>query len=193
MRTNTPSTPFIPWLRSLTDPYTVTNHVDIRVIPYSNLSPTTIYNLRRDVIDDIYRHNVATVAEQLVGAILEGATEEVLAEGEYMDSIFDAAAGYVAPEEPSLSTTIPAFILMNHLAHEVQKGTTCPITFEPLSNLAQVAMSPDCGHFFQEEALKAWGNVQQSAGAAIVCPVCRTALNQVVTMTNNSYIPPVVA
>jgi hypothetical protein len=106
--------------------------------------------------------------------------------------MFDAAAGYVAPAETTEEPpTISAFILMNHLAHEVQKGTECPITFEPLSTLAEVAMSRDCGHFFEQAALKAWGKVQQSAGTEIVCPVCRKGLSQVVTMTNNYYIQPV--
>jgi hypothetical protein len=107
-------------------------------------------------------------------------------------SMFDAAAGYVAPEEPALHP-IPDFVLENHLAREVQKSTECPITFEPLISLTEVAMSRDCGHLFEPEALKAWGKAQQNIGQVIVCPVCRKQLHEVITMINNYYIPPVVA
>jgi uncharacterized CHY-type Zn-finger protein len=54
-------------------------------------------------------------------------------------------------------------------------------------------MSRDCGHFFEQVALKAWGKVQINAGAPIVCPVCRKQLSEVVTMINNYYTPLIVA
>jgi len=192
MRRQTPLPSYITWLQSLPDPYTLMNRSEINAIPYIGLSPTNIHTLRRDIIMDYHRRNMAA------GTVIDAAVAAVAAQTPAVDdddysSMFDAAAGYVAPaemtEEPP---TIPTFILENHLAHEVQKGTECPITFEPLISLTEVAMSRDCGHFFEQAALKAWGNVQQSAGTEIVCPVCRKALNQVVTMTNKSYIPPIV-
>jgi hypothetical protein len=200
MRTTAPLPPYITWLQSLPDPYAQMNRAEIRAIPYNGLSAINIHTLRRDIIMDYHQRN--TVAGEVIDTAVAATVATVAAAPaalppavDYDDysSMFDAAAGYVAPaemtEEPP---TIPAFILENHLAHEVQKGTECPITFEPLISLAEVAMSPDCGHFFEQEALKAWGKVQQSAGTEIVCPVCRKALNQVVTMTNKSYIPPIV-
>ena len=177
------------WVHELPDPYSITNSAEIRAIPYPFLSPTTIYNMRVNVIYHL-SSEAAAAARDI----------------EDYSSTFDAAAGYVASaeelllqeepllhEEPPALPIIPDFILENHLAHEVQKGTECPITFEPLSSLAEVAMSRDCGHFFEQTALKAWGKVQQNEGAPIVCPVCRKQLSEVVTMTNNYYIKPVVA
>jgi len=194
MRTTAPLPSYITWLQSLPDPYTLMNRSEIIAIPYIGLSPTNIHTLRRNIIIDYHRRNMAagTVIDAAVAAVQPPAVD-------YDDysSMFDAAAGYVAPAETPLlqeePPTISAFILMNHLAHEVQKGTECPITFEPLISLAKVAMSPECGHFFDPEALKAWGRTQLSAGAPIICPVCRTQLRNVIEMTNNSYKPPVVS
>ena len=189
MRRLEPLPPYIAWLQSLPDPYAQMNRSEIRAIPYGHISPTSLHILRRNIIEDYCNRNTAA------GAVIDAAVAAVQPPAvDYDDysSMFDAAAGYVAPvevNEPSIAPTIPAFILMNHLAHEIQKGTTCPITFEPLSSLAEVAMSPECGHFFDQEALKAWGKVQQSACAPIVCPVCRKQLQNVVTMTNKSYTP----
>jgi hypothetical protein len=161
------------WVHELPDPYSITNSAEIRAIPYSSLSPTNIDNLRIDVIYHLSSEAAAAARDV-----------------EDYSSMFDAAAGYVPPADdvPALPS-IPDFILENHLNQEVQKGTECSITFERLSSLAEVAMSRDCGHFFEPEALKAWGKVQQNEGKPIVCPVCRKALSEVVTMTNNYYIP----
>jgi len=198
MRRTEPIPDYIQWLHSLADPYTVTNSAEIRAIPYAHVSPTNVHTLRRDIIEELYHRAVGGGAAHLTGH-----TETLRLLGAYdPDSIFDAAVGYVAPaetepmlqqepllqEEPVLHA-IPDFILENHLAHEVQKGTECPITFERLSSLAEVAMSRDCGHLFEPEALKAWGKVQQNEGKQIVCPVCRKALSEVITMANNYYIP----
>ena len=203
MRQQTPLPPYIAWLQSLPDPYAEMNRAEIRAIPYAHISPTSLHILRRNIIMDYYQRNTvarnvidAAVAATVVAvaAALPPATQPPAVDYDDYISMFDAAAGYVAPAETSEEPpTISAFILMNHLAHEVQKGTTCPITFEPLISLAKVAMSPECGHFFEPEALKAWGKVQQSAGAQIICPVCRTQLHSVIEMTNNSYKLPVVS
>jgi hypothetical protein len=193
MRQQTPLPPYITWLQSLPDPYTLMNRSEIIAIPYIGLSPTNIHTLRRNIIIDYHRRN--TVALTVIDAAVATVAEQPPAV-DYDDysSMFDAAAGYVAPAETTEEPpTISAFILMNHLAYEVQKGTTCPITFEPLISLAKVAMSPECGHFFEPDALKAWGKVQQSAGAQIICPVCRTQLHSVIEMTNNSYKLPVIS
>jgi len=192
MRRQTPLPPYITWLQSLPDPYAEMNRAEIRAISYAHISPTSLHILRRDIIMDYYQRN--TVARNVIDAAVAAvAAQPPLANDDDYSSMFDAAANYIVPAETEELPTIPTFILENHLAHEVQKGTECPITFEPLSSFAEVAMSRDCGHFFEQTALKAWGKVQQSAGTEIVCPVCRKALNQVVTMTNHYYIPPVVA
>jgi hypothetical protein len=183
------TSPYISWLQSLADPYAQMNRAEIRAIPYAHISPTSLHILRLNIIEDYHQRN--TVARNVIDAAV-AAVQPPAVDYEDYSSMFDAAAGWVAPaemNEPSIAPTIPAFILENHLAHEVQKGTECPITLEPLSSLAEVAMSPECGHFFDQEALKAWGNVQHSAGAEIVCPVCRKQLQNVVTMVNNYYIP----
>jgi hypothetical protein len=179
--------PYIAWLQSLPDPYAQMNRAEIRAIPYAHISPTSLHILRRNIIEDYCNRN--TVAGEVIDAAV-AAVEPPSVDYEDYSSMFDGAAGYVAPalEEPVLPA-IPDFILENHLAHEVQKGTECSITFESLSSLAEVAMSRDCGHFFEPEALKAWGKVQQNEGKLIVCPVCRKALSEVVTMANNYYIP----
>ena len=198
MRRQEPLPPYITWLQSLADPYAQMNRAEICTIPYAHISPTNIHTLRRTIIEDYYHRNTAafTVIDAAVAAPamqpppelphlneLDGFTEDY-------SSMFDGAAGYVPPADdvPALPS-IPDFILENHLNQEVQKGTECPITFEPLSSLAEVAMSRDCGHFFEQAALKAWGKVQQNEGKQIVCPVCRKALSEVVTMANNYYIP----
>ena len=204
MRRQEPLPPYITWLQSLPDPYAQMNRAEICIIPYAHISPTNIHTLRRNIIEDYHQRN--TVAREVIDAAVAAPAAQLppspelphLNEldgftGDY-SSMYDAAADYVAPaeqEEPTTAPTIPDFILENHLAHEVQKGTECPITFEPLSSLAEVAMSRDCGHFFEQAALKAWGKAQRETGAAIVCPVCRKALSEVVTMTNNYYIQPV--
>jgi len=196
MRTTAPLPPYITWLQSLADPYAVMNRSEIRAIPYVHISPTNVHTIRRNIIEDYCSGNTAAnglIDEAYAHMAPPPSAAPAVDYDDYI-SMFDAAAG--ADEEPLLQeepTTIPAFILENHLAHEVQKGTECPITFEPLIGLAEVAMSPECGHFFEPKALKAWGTTQQSAGAQIVCPVCRTQLRNVVTMTNNSYIPPATA
>jgi len=194
MRTTAPLPPYITWLQSLADPYAVMNRSEIRAIPYAHISPTSLHILRLNIIEDYHQRN--TVARNVIDAAVAAVQPPAVDYDDY-SSMFDAAAGYVAPAETPLlheePPTISAFILMNHLAHEVQKGTECPITFEPLISLAKVAMSPECGHFFDPEALKAWGRTQLSAGAPIICPVCRTQLRSVIEMTNNSYKPPVVS
>ena len=193
MRQQTPLPPYITWLQSLPDPYAEMNRAEIRAIPYAHISPTSLHILRRNIIMDYHQRN--TVARTVIDAAVAAtgmAAVQPVDDNDY-SSMFDAAANYIVPAETEELPTIPTFILMNHLAHEVQKGTECPITFEPLSSLAEVAMSRDCGHFFEQTALKAWGKVQQNEGKSIVCPVCRKALSEVVTMTNNYYIPPVVA
>ena len=210
MRRQMPLPPYITWLQSLPDPYAQMNRTEICTIPYSHISATNIHTLRRNIIMDYHLRN--TVARTVIDAAVAASASAASAAqtppspelphlneldgftGDY-SSMYDAAADYVAPaeqEEPTTAPTIPDFILENHLAHEVQKGTECPITFEPLSSLAEVAMSRDCGHFFEQAALKAWGKVQQNEGKSIACPVCRKALSEVVTMTNNYYIKPVV-
>jgi hypothetical protein len=131
----------------------------------------------------------AVAAVTAVTAVNAAAPQPPAVDYDDYSSMFDGAAGYVAPADEPLLHAIPDFILENHLAHEVQKGTECSITFEVLSSLAEIAMSRDCGHFFEPEALKAWGQVQQNEGKQIVCPVCRKALSEVITMTNNYYIP----
>jgi hypothetical protein len=178
--------PYISWLQSLPDPYAQMNRAEIRAIPYAHISPTSLHILRRNIIEEYCNRN--TVAGEVIDAAV-AAVEPPSVDYEDYSSMFDGAAGYVAPAEEPLLHAIPDFILENHLAHEVQKGTECSITFERLSSLAEVAMSRDCGHFFEPEALKAWGKVQQNEGKPIVCPVCRKALSEVVTMTNNYYIP----
>jgi hypothetical protein len=186
--------PYIAWLQSLPDPYAQMNRAEICSIPYIGLSPTNIHTLRRNIIMNYYSRNTAagTVIDAAVAAV--GTAQPPAVDYDDYSSIFDGAAGYVAPADdvPALPS-IPDFILENHLAHEVQKGTECPITFEPLSSLAEVAMSRDCGHFFEQAALKAWGKVQQNEGTSIACPVCRKALSEVVVMTNNYYIQPATA
>ena len=184
--------PYILWLQSLADPYSEMNRAEIRSIPYIGLSPTNIHTLRRNIIEEYYHRNMA--AREVIDAAVAAQPPAVDYDDYSIFSIFDAAAGYVPPADdvPALPS-IPDFILENHLNQEVQKGTECPITFEPLSSLAEVAMSRDCGHFFEQAALKAWGKVQQNEGAPIVCPVCRKQLSEVVTMKNNYYIKPVTA
>ena len=214
MRTTTPLPPYITWLQSLADPYAQMNRSEIRAIPYAHISPTSLHILRRNIIMDYHQRN--TVAGEIIDeavaaavpappAALPPATQPPAVDYDDYSYMFDAAAGYVAPaeeepmlqeepllqEEPTLDA-IPDFILENHLAHEVHKGTECPITFEALSSLAEVAMSRDCGHLFEPEALKSWGKVQQNEGKPIVCPVCRKQLSEVVTMANNYYIKPIV-
>ncbi len=199
MRRQMPLPPYITWLQSLADPYAQMNRAEICAIPYAHISPTNIHTMRRGIIMDYCERN--TVAGEVIDAAVSALTAPAPAPPavDYDDysSMFDAAAEAPAEQEepPTLPTipSIPDFILENHLAHEVQKGTECPITFEPLSSLAEVAMSRDCGHFFEQVALKAWGKVQINAGAPIVCPVCRKQLSEVVTMTNNYYTPLIVA
>ena len=202
MRRQEPLPSYISWLQSLADPYAQMNRTEICTIPYIGLSPTNIHTLRRTIIEDYHARNM--VAREVIDAAVAAPTPAPAPQlpavdyDDYISSMFDAAAGYVAPAEESLIQeepisalpSIPDFILENHLAHEVQKGTECPITFEPLSSLAEVAMSRDCGHLFEPEALKSWGKVQQNEGAPIVCPVCRKQLSEVVTMMNNYYIKP---
>ena len=196
MRRQEPLPPYITWLQSLPDPYAQMNRAEICTIPYAHISPTNIHTLRRNIIEDYHQRN--TVAREVIdAAVAAPATQPPAVDYDDWSSMFDAAAGAPAEEpllqeEPIALPSIPDFILENHLAHEVQKGTECPITFEPLSSLAEVAMSRDCGHFFEQAALKAWGKVQQNDGAPIVCPVCRKQLSEVVTMTNNYYTPPIV-
>ena len=189
--------PYITWLQSLPDPYAQMNRTEICAIPYAHISSTSLHILRRNIIMDYCNRNTVagTVIDEAVAAVNAAAPQPPAVDYDDYSYIFDAAAGYVAPadepllqEEPLLHT-IPDFILENHLAHEVQKGTECSITFEVLSSLAEIAMSRDCGHFFEPEALKAWGKVQQNEGKQIVCPVCRKALSEVITMANNYYIP----
>ena len=196
MRRQMPLPLYIMWLQSLADPYAEMNRSEICTIPYAHISPTNIHTLRRNIIEDYCHRNM--VAREVIDAAVAPATQpppelphlnELDGFTEDYSSMFDAAAGYVAPAEEPTLPSIPDFILENHLAHEVQKGTECPITFESLSSLTKVAMSRDCGHFFEQEALKAWGNVQQNMGAPIVCPVCRKELSEVVVMANNYYIP----
>lgn len=196
MRTTEPLPPYIAWLQSLHDPYTLMNRAEICDIPYVGLSPTNIHTLRRTIIEDYHQRN--TVAREVIDAAVAApaapAAQPPAVDYDDYSSMFDGAAGYVPPaDDGSALPSIPDFILENHLAHEVQKGTECPITFEPLSSLAEVAMSRDCGHFFEQVALKAWGTAQQNTGQVIVCPVCRKQLSEVVTMTNNYYVKPVTA
>jgi hypothetical protein len=194
MRRLQPLPPYIAWLQSLADPYAQMNRAEIRAIPYAHISPTSLHILRRNIINDYHQRN--TVAGEVIDAAVAATVAAAAAQppavdyDDYISSMFDAAAGYVAPAEEPVLPASPDFILENHLAHEVQKGTECPITFEALSSLAEVAMSRDCGHFFEPEALKAWGKVQQNEGKPIVCPVCRKQFSEVVTMTNNYYIQP---
>jgi len=206
MRRLQPLPSYIAWLQSLPDPYAQMNRSEIRAIPYAYMSPTSLHILRRNIINDYHQRNTVagTVIDEAVAAVNAAAPQPPAVDyDDYISYMFDAAAGYVAPaetepmlqEEPLLQEepvldAIPDFVLENHLAHEVQKGTECPITFEALSSLAEVAMSRDCGHFFEPEALKAWGKVQQNEGKPIVCPVCRKALSEVITMANNYYIQP---
>jgi hypothetical protein len=163
------------------------NRTEIRAIPYAHISPTSLRILRRNIIMDYCNRNTVagTVIDEAVAAVEPPAVDY----DDYISYMYDGAAGYVAPADELLLHAIPDFILENHLAHEVQKGTECSITFEVLSSLAEIAMSRDCGHFFEPEALKAWGQVQQNEGKQIVCPVCRKALSEVITMANNYYIP----
>lgn len=180
----------ISWLRSLADPYSLANHAEIRAIPYMHISPTNIHNLRRNIIENLYHRTVAANY---------GALSPIPVEFEE-DSIFDGAAGYTTDdadareeEEPQAEEpSYPSFVYENHLAYEIQKGTECPITFEPLSKMESVAVSPSCGHLFEQEALKAWGKAQLDAGKPIVCPVCRKAVSGILIINNKSYIPPVV-
>ena len=194
MRRQMPLPPYIAWLQSLADPYAQMNRSEIRAIPYAHISPTSLHILRRNIINDYHQRN--TVAGEVIDAAVAATVAAAAPQppavdyDDYISSMFDAAAGYVAPAEEPVLPAIPDFILENHLAHEVHKGTECPITFEALSSLAEVAMSRDCGHFFEPEALKAWGKVQQNEGKPIVCPVCRKQFSEVVTMTNNYYIQP---
>jgi hypothetical protein len=186
--------PYITWLQSLPDPYAQMNRTEICAIPYAHISPTSLHILRRNIIMDYCNRNTVAgeVIDDAVAATVAAAVptpQPPAVDYDDYSSMFDGAAGYVAPADEPLLHAIPNFILENHLAHEVQKGTECSITFEVLSSLAEIAMSRDCGHFFEPAALKAWGQVQQNEGKQIVCPVCRKALSEVITMTNNYYTP----
>ena len=193
---------YIPWLRSLADPYSLANHAEIRAIRYTYISPTNIHNLRRNIIENLYRRTVDIVDV----AANYGALSPIPVEFEE-DSIFDGAAGYTTEEfeareetvpepetEPETETepSYPIFVYENHLLCEIQKGTECPITFEPLSTMESVAVSPSCGHLFEQKALNTWCAAQQDTNKPVACPVCRKAVVDILVIKNKSYIPPVV-
>jgi len=95
MRRTEPIADYIQWLRSLPDPYSIMNHADIRAIPFWSISPTNIHTLRRNTIEELYHSAIGEVAADLAGAMAEADA----AAGDDYSSMFDAAAGYVAPEE----------------------------------------------------------------------------------------------
>ena len=95
MRRTEPIPDYIQWLRSLADPYIVTNSAEIRAIPFGSVSPMNVHTLRRDIIEELYHRAVGGGAVHLTGH-----TETLRLLGAYdPDSIFDAAAGYTAQEE----------------------------------------------------------------------------------------------
>jgi len=95
MRRTEPIPDYIQWLRSLADPYTLMNRSEIIAIPFGSVSPTNIHTLRRDIIEELYHHAIGEVAADLAGAMAEGAAPGY----DNYSSMFDAAAGWVPPQE----------------------------------------------------------------------------------------------
>lgn len=65
---------------------------------------------------------------------------------------------------------VPSFVFDAIARDAVQRGATCPITMEPLTDPSQVAVT-GCFHVFDATALAAW-----RASGESKCPTCRATL-----------------
>jgi hypothetical protein len=74
--------------------------------------------------------------------------------------------------QPVLTPTaaVPSFVFDAIARDAVQRGATCPITMEPLTDPSQVAVT-GCFHVFDVTALAAW-----RASGENKCPTCRAPL-----------------
>lgn len=72
----------------------------------------------------------------------------------------------------SPSAPLPKFVADLIVADAIAKGTTCPITMEPLK--ADKVTVTSCYHVFDTEALNSWAASQDTA--TTVCPQCRKGL-----------------
>jgi Ring finger domain len=77
-----------------------------------------------------------------------------------------------APPAAAVSSPVPKFVADLIIADAIAKGTTCPITMEPLK--ADKVTVTSCYHVFDTEALNSWAASQDTA--TTVCPQCRKSL-----------------
>jgi hypothetical protein len=70
----------------------------------------------------------------------------------------------------------PVFVYQNHVQVERSKGTECPITMMPLTDMPNVAVNPTCGHIFEPAALTNWITTCREKGELPLCPTCRIAI-----------------
>ena len=80
----------------------------------------------------------------------------------------------------------PYQVYKNHVKTEIEKGTQCPITMEPLSACKVLNVSMNCGHIYSTAAITQWTNMTGAENS--MCPTCRTPIAGMWQMTVKSCI-----
>jgi len=69
----------------------------------------------------------------------------------------------------TISPQIPKYVYENHVMAEKSKGTDCPISMTPLSELKSVTVV-NCFHIFDSDSLSSWIKTNNN------CPICRNKI-----------------
>jgi hypothetical protein len=75
----------------------------------------------------------------------------------------------VTEKVPSVYSKIPKYVYENHVIAEKSKGTECPISMTPLSEITLITVT-NCFHIFDTPSFNDWYKTNKK------CPVCRVCV-----------------